>query len=119
MNRIDIRFIPEEEMRYSTLGDWYYEGGILHIRASDQDGPRAAFLVALHELCEAWLCHEAGIGQEAVDLFDLAFVASSDDPDAEPGDLADSPYRIQHRQAMMVEHLMALFCGVSDYGTIR
>lgn len=117
--KIEIEFIPQSEQRYDTLGDWFWEGDTLHIRSSDDDGPTAAFLVAFHELAEAWLCRENGIDQAKVDAFDLAFVPPEDDPDAEPGDHPDAPYRYQHRQAMMLEHLMALFMGVPDYGSVR
>ena len=48
MNRIDIRFIPGEEQRYDTLGDWWFAEDCLHIRATG-DEPEA-FLIALHEL---------------------------------------------------------------------
>lgn len=132
--RIDIRTIPESTMRYPSLGDWFYEGAadgeeadgekadreeVLCIRAVDTLSDNEAFLVALHELVEAWLCRDKGVSQEAVDAFDLAFIPPRNDPDAEPGDHPDAPYRIQHRQAMMVEHLMALFMGVTDYGVVR
>lgn len=115
--RVEIDFLSPESMRYPTLGDWQWEGDTLHIRADET--AEQPFLVALHELVEAWLCRQAGITEADVDAFDLAFVAPDDDPDAEPGDHPDAPYRIQHRQAMMVEMLTALFMGVTDYGVVR
>lgn len=118
--RIVIDFIPQEAQRYDTLGDWTWDDDeTLRISTSEDDGEDAAFLVALHELTEAWLCRKAGITQEDVDAFDLTFVAPDDDPDAEPGDDPASPYREQHRKAMLIEHLLAIFLGVSDYGMIR
>lgn len=115
--RIIIEFIPEEAQRYATQGDWVWKDGDLHIFASG-DTPNDAFLIGLHEMVEAWLCRDKGVPQEAVDAFDLAFIAEDHPDDAEPGDDPRAPYRIQHRQSMMVEHLAALFLGITDYGTV-
>jgi hypothetical protein len=119
--RIDIRFIPKSEMRpgIDGWGDWYWVKDTLHIRSLSDEPECDPFLVAFHELAEAWLCRDKGISVEDVDAFDAAFVAPDDDPDAEPGDHPDSPYRVQHRQAMMIENLMALFLGITDYGVMR
>ena len=118
--KIVIEFIPQDQQRYGTLGDWIWKDDeTLHIYSSSDNGEDEAFLVALHELAEVWLCRKKGITQEEVDAFDLAFEPPTDDPDAEPGDHPDAPYRYQHRQAMMIEHLMALFMGIPSYGTVR
>lgn len=119
MNRIDIRFIPEAEMRMPGLGDWWWDEGVLHVRAVDSGTLHEAFLVALHEMAEAWLCLDKRIPQAEVDAFDSAFEAERHPDDAEPGDDPRAPYRVQHRQAMMVEMLMALFLGLDAYGTVR
>lgn len=122
IRRIVVEFIPEEKQRYPTLGDWFYEGDTLQVRAS---GPTEdeAFLVALHEMVEVWLCRKAGVGQAGVDAFDLAFEAEREagqhDPDDEPGDDPRAPYRKQHRFAMLIEHLTARELGLDDYGTVR
>lgn len=118
IRQIDIQFIPEAQMRQPGIGDWWFEGDILHVRAveGDLDGP---FLVALHELVEAWLCKAHGVDQLAVDDFDNLFETEPHPDEAEPGDDPRAPYRTEHRQAMLIEHLMANFLGISDYGTIR
>jgi hypothetical protein len=114
--RIDIRFVTPDEQRYDTLGDWWWEGEVLHIRAtkSADMAEGESLLIALHELVEAWLCKEEGVPQAAVDAFDLAFTG-----EGEPGDDPAAPYRTQHRRAMLIEHLMAAFLGLSDYGVVR
>lgn len=118
--KIEIEFIPADKQRYDTLGDWYWDDDqTLRIFASDDDGEDAAFLVAFHELAEAWLCRKADVSEEDVTSFDLAFLPPNDDPDAEPGDDPDAPYKYQHRQAMMLEMMMALFMGKIDYGVMR
>lgn len=117
MTRIIIEAIPAEQQRYDTLGDWFWDAhGNLIIRVTgtdviDQDD---VFLIALHELIEVKLCHKRGVTQGAVDAFDMAFTE-----EGEPGDHPDAPYRKEHRQAMILEHLMANFLGHTDYGSIE
>lgn len=118
--RIIIEAVPQEEMRQQYrddgLGDWVCdEHGDVIIRTVGVD-PLAddAFLVALHELVEMKLCHKAGISQAAVDNFDEGF-----DGCGEPGDAVAAPYRRQHRQACLVEFLMADMLGLVGYGKIE
>jgi hypothetical protein len=113
MNRIEIRFIPESEQRYATLGDWTFQGETLLISASG-DTQDEQFLVALHELVEAYLCDKHGVNQDAVDEFDMSF-----EDDGEPGDSSAAPYRVEHRDACLVEHIVARFLGLTDYGVVR
>lgn len=109
--RIVIDFIPHEAQRYDTLGDWTWDDDeTLRISASEDDGEDAAFLVALHELTEAWLCRKAGITQEDVDAFDFAYAG-----DGEPGEQPDCIYRVEHRRAALVEMMVAQFLGFGDY----
>jgi hypothetical protein len=118
---------PFKEMRYPTLGDWFYEEtGALRIVVAkdDEDGVPVPQdeqkLILIHELVEVWLCEKAGITQKQVDDFDLMWEHSlRNTGDEEPGDDPDSPYRTQHRHAMIIEHLLASFMGMDDYGTIR
>ena len=121
--RIIIEAVPADKMRLEAyredgFGDWFVDpgNGDIHIRVAgadvwDQEG---AFLVALHELCEARLCFKAGVTQGAVDVFDSAFTG-----EGEPGDDPAAPYQRQHRAACMIEHMMALFLGRWDYGRIE
>lgn len=118
MSRIIIEAVEQEQQRYDTLGDWYFDkdNGDLIIRVTgadplDQD---EAFLIALHELVEVKLCQKAGITQGAVDAFDMAFTG-----DGEPGDSPEAPYQKQHRCAMLIEHTMALLMGKFDYGHVE
>ena len=116
---IQIKFIPHAEQRYDTLGDWFREDGVLQIRVSNDQrlSEHKQFLVALHELIEVKLCEIRGITIEEVDTFDFCW--ASDDPNEEPGDHPDAPYRKEHRFAMMIEHLMAHEMGLTGYGVVR
>lgn len=120
--RIVIEAISPEQARLSVYaapysGDWYWSADgtlMVQVVASDVWDEEDAFLVALHELIEARLCFKAGIVQGAVDAFDLAFIGED-----EPGDDPAAPYVKQHRQAMLIEHTMALFFGRYDYGRVE
>jgi hypothetical protein len=108
-----------EDMRYDTLGDWYYERDALHIDVADSRpggrlSPDEQFLIALHEFIEAWLCDARGIAQETVDRWDME---NSEGPE-EPGDNIGCPYRREHRFAMLIEHLMAHELGLINYGKV-
>lgn len=114
--KIQIETIPHGKQRYPTVGDWYERNGILHIRVSEELPPDEALLVAIHELVEVSLCKQRGITEEAVDAFDMRFeeerTAGKHEPDEEPGDHPDAPYRKEHFFATNVERLMAAELGV-------
>ena len=107
-----------DKMRYDTLGDWFQtEEGTVMIQVDSKLSEDAQFLVALHELVEWKLCQKRGITQEQVDEFDFSFEPLNDND--EPGDHPDSPYRREHRFAMMIEHLMAHELGIENYGEVK
>ena len=137
--RIIIETKRTIEMRYDTLGDWYYRecqreaeapDGLEMVIEVDREqvvDPRVQLVIALHELIEAKLCEDAGITQEQVDNFDRnewpKLVAKMGDwdwvADLEPGDAEEAPYRKQHRFAMLIEHLVARELGLEGYGVVR
>jgi hypothetical protein len=114
---------PYCEMRYNTLGDWYLdETGALRVVVAKDDGVNPIGvdeqkLILLHELVEVWLCEKKGITQKQVDEFDFAFEKRCEE--GEPGDHPDAPYRVQHRAAMLIEHMMAHFMGLDGYGKVE
>lgn len=122
MNRIVIEAVAPQEMRpqYQDpdgCGDWYRDrNGDLVVRvstSSDLDDP-LTFLFAVHELVEAKLCLARGIAQEEIDAFDAAFIG-----DGEPGDDTAAPYRREHRQACLVEFLLADMLNIDGYGVME
>jgi len=127
VKKITIEAVPQEYMRApyhkeTRAGDWWFdENGDMVIRTTGTDlDDNEAFLYALHELIEARLCAKAGISQDAVDRFDAAFDNMEDrDPEGEPGDHPAAPYRRQHRQACIVEFMVADMLGMIGYGSMR
>ena len=112
--KIQLRTIPHSEQRYETVGDWEnLPDGSLRISVSDMGNDDYAFLVAIHELVEVWLCNKRGITDEAVSAFDIEYEKNRPEGDeSEPGDHPDAPYRKEHFFATNIERMIALELGV-------
>jgi hypothetical protein len=98
--RIEIKAIEPGAIRYSTCGDWQWlPDGSLVVSVPDYGGQNdSAFLVALHEMVEAWLCRRDNISEKDVSIWDMC------NPDLdEPGDDPNAPYFRQHKVAMDIE----------------
>ncbi len=115
MINIRIKTIPEEEHRYPTTGDWWFNpDGSLDVVVTDSGRPDHEFLIAFHELVEVWLCRKRGITTEAVDAFDMEYEGNRKDGDvSEPGDDPRAPYYHEHQFASGVERLMAAELGIN------
>ena len=121
MLKIRIETIPHNQHRYPMVGDyWDDPDGTLEVRVSEMNDPRYEFLVAFHELIEKELCRQRGISEQEVTRFDLLFedelAQGLRDPDDEPGDAPDAPYRREHAFATNMERLLAHEMGV-DWAT--
>jgi hypothetical protein len=112
--RIVIETIDHSKQRYPTVGDWQIgKAGNLHITVSKMSDQRYEFLVAAHEMIEAYLAIHAGVSPKAVDRFDKAYEANrKPGDDSEPGDDPRAPYHKQHVFAEKVERLLAAELGV-------
>ncbi len=103
-----IATISPKEMRYRTVGDWFFtEPGCLTIQVADTGNWIYNLLVAVHELIETILCQIAGVSEKRVSNFDLAH---QDDED--PGTHPKAPYHDQHMTAMGIEMILAARAGV-------
>jgi hypothetical protein len=117
IDRIEISFIPHEQQRYSTCGDWYFEQSktenVLVIKVSKMDDFRSALAVALHEFAEVIMCDAVGITQEQVDKFDMTYEKlRAKDDESEPGDHASAPYFVQHGHATAIERIVTTQMGL-------
>ena len=109
-----IESIPHNEQRYDTCGDWFYQENVDHepllkIKVSSLASRREMFLVAIHELVEAFLCECAGVTEAEVDAFDLSRPTEGE----EPGDNFQAPYYLQHQIATGIERILAAEAEVS------
>ena len=107
--RFEAKSIDPLLMRYATTGDWEVIGDLLSITVADYGGQEdSAFLVALHELVESFLCKKAGIAEEDVSRFDI------ENPHLEePGDSPEAPYYNQHLIATMIEKIVCEHIGMN------
>lgn len=115
--KIIIQTIPNSSQRYPTVGDyWKDEDGTDHIVVSDMGNDDYAFLVAIHELTEMYLCQKRGIKEEDITAFDIKFEEERNDdkhgPEEEPGYAPDAPYKNEHFFAESIERLIAGQLGV-------
>jgi hypothetical protein len=123
---VSLVSVLHKDQRYDTCGDWYYSADKTHLIVSVSELPsrREMFLVAIHELIEAFLCECAGITEAEVDKFDLSFsdlIYEEEQKDSkrpadhewEPGDDARAPYYKQHQIATGIERILAAEVGVS------
>jgi hypothetical protein len=108
--KIQIEIVPLKKQRYETLGDYYEKDGVLHFKITDTGNPLFNKLILIHELIEQTLTQAKGIKESQILRHDLEFEKLIQDgkvePDAEPGEHKNSPYRQEHLLAEMVERLM-------------
>lgn len=104
--KILIETIPHSAQRYPTVGDWYvdYLSDTLHIKVSRMEDRRHIYLIAIHELTEAFLCMHRGITSEQIDQWDLTLTAEGN---FDPGDHPDAPYHQEHTFATAIERILA------------
>jgi len=129
MLKISVETIPHSCQRYDTVGDWTFEpDGTLNVNVSKilkrdeemsqqlkaivgehctgafQELEDFEFLVAIHEIIEAWLCKKDGITAEQVDEWDKGL--SDESLYEEPGEDPRAPYHIQHLIATSIEVML-------------
>lgn len=115
---IQISTIDHVAQRYPTVGDWDFRNPTnrkeeLHVRVSAMGNEDFEFLVGLHEVVEAYLCHKRGITDEQVTDFDTRYEATRPPGDnSEPGNYPEAPYHHEHVFASAVEKAVAREMGI-------
>lgn len=104
-----ISIIPHHSQRYDTVGDYDYNGFVhgIDITVSDTGKEDYNFLVAVHELIEAYLAWNRKISYDEITKFDKRFERNRPKTQGEPGDDKNAPYHKEHRFATKVERLIA------------
>lgn len=105
---ITLKSVSPLAMRYVTCGDWEpMPDGSINVTVVDYGREDGAFLVALHELVEAYICRKRGVTDEQVTEWDLR------NPELEePGDHPNAPYLREHRVATHLEFLVCQELGL-------
>ena len=113
--KIAVEIKPLAEMRYPTVGDYYYENEVLKIDIAETGNPFYNYMVLIHELIELSLLEKRGVPFQEIDAFDLLFEKEREDNyhdlDEEPGFDPRAPYVREHTLATAVEMLMCAHAG--------
>lgn len=119
---IRIKTIPIENMRYPTVGDyWYDTEGVLEVRIAEMGNELYHKLVMIHELVEEALTKHRGLSEPDIMAFDIYYEKRRDQglvpEDSEPGFDANAPYLKEHTLATSIEMMMCALAGESwtDY----
>jgi hypothetical protein len=113
--------IDHKDQRYPTVGDWQSKEVAgkpeISVLVSNLGYEDYNFLIAIHELIEAYLCWKRGITDEEVTRFDKRFeeLRKDKEVDGEPGDDPYAPYKREHFFATNIERQLAHELGV-DWG---
>lgn len=113
MLNIQIKTIPHHFQEYDTVGNYWRDvndcgAEALEIRVSRMRDRRHEFLVALHELVEAFLCDWRRIPFAKITRFDIEYERERRRGEStEPGASARAPYRREHQFAERVERIVA------------
>lgn len=110
INKIEINFISHNKQRYPTVGDWQIKGSKLKINVSNTSDFRMNSLIAIHELIESLSCYFNNISSESVDNYDVNNLDTAGSANFD--DNTDSPYFVQHNDALALEWIMSRFLGV-------
>jgi hypothetical protein len=105
---------PHSDQRYETVGDWKLVDESILVKVSEMGNSDWEFLVAIHELVEAYSCAKFGVTEEDVTDFDIAYERDRAEGDvSEPGDSPAAPYQKHHQFASIIERLLAVHLGVN------
>lgn len=115
--KIEIEFKPIEEMRYSTVGDFYYKkDGTLKFEIADTGNVVYNTLILIHEISEELMTKQLGITEKKIMEFDEKFEAERESGmhgiEAEPGFDVRSPYHREHTIATAVEMIICAHLGI-------
>jgi hypothetical protein len=120
--KINILTIHIDNMRYPTVGDyWYDDEGILQVRVADMGNEFYEKMVVIHELIEEALTKKKGIPEQTITDFDLYYEERRKQglvpEDSEPGFDGNAPYLMEHTLATSTEMAMCALSGESwmDY----
>jgi hypothetical protein len=113
---ISVKTIAHKNQPYDTVGYYSTHQGMIFVTVSDMKNEDYAFLVAMHELTEAYLTNKRGITGEDITFFDEMFELEINkglhSDTAEPGDDDRAPYKKEHFFATNIERLIAAELGV-------
>lgn len=104
MISVRIKTVKPGELPYNRIGDWTWKGKQLIISVQRMKDWKHEFLIAMHELAEAFLCKSAGISEEEIDQFDKEHDGQW---------IPSGPGYKEHLTSTGIESIMAAISGVN------
>jgi hypothetical protein len=113
---IVVKFIPIEEQRYNTAGDYWEDEDNIHFRITKQENKQSEIAILLHEITEFFLTRERGLTEREITEYDLAWetlhnqgFTQADEPGNEPG----CPYKDEHDISLIIERIFCMAAGIN------
>ena len=108
--KIKVEVQDKNQMRYSTLGDYYYVKfqDTLHFKIADTGNDNYNKLILIHELIEELLTSNAGISEASITKWDKEHLEL-----LEPGAHEEAPYHKEHMIAEEIERFLCDKIGIS------
>jgi hypothetical protein len=108
MIKIRVKTIPHNKQRYNTAGDYWDDKGQKEIRVSELSNPIHEFIIAVHEIVEAYLTEARGIKEQDILKYDVEKLKHLKDPNRlDPGHDPKAPYHKEHMFAEKIEKMLA------------
>lgn len=103
--RIEIEFIPQDQQRYQTLGDYWEEPDRMVFKITQMSGLRSLF-VLVHEIWECYRTLKNGIKECDISDFDIGNPQLDD-----PGLDLEAPYHKEHMESDVLERMCCVMDG--------
>lgn len=105
---IKITAIPHYTQKYDTIGDYFFEDGVLNITVSDTGNEYYNYLIAFHEFVEFILTKKRGISIDEMTDFNLAFQSN---PNADYDESGWDPHAPNHNEHVFAEYMERKLAG--------
>ena len=106
LKEVRIKFIPQREQVYATLGNYGEASDHVWFEITEFDNEDYSIAVLIHEIWEFYRNKKEGISVASVDKFDLSHPELDD-----PGLSKEAPYHKTHMEADAVERLYIIQSG--------
>ena len=108
--KLDIKIVPQEQQRFTTIGYWEDDGENVIITISQMSDWRFIIAVLFHELIELFWCRANSVTQAQCDEWDESYEklykSGEKDLTEEPGDDPNCPYFDGHQWGGNLEWLV-------------
>ena len=115
--KIEIEIKPLDQMRYNTVGDYFYKkDGTLKFEIADTGNDTYNTMILIHEIAEELMTRNKGITEKKISEFDFKFEKERQSglhsAEAEPGFDIRSPYEPQHMISTAIEMIICSHLGI-------